>query len=412
MQGESAISSEAAKALPPAPERRLTALPLLGLIAAMMLGGLGLYRISRAFYTLTARPLEGFVAIDLHERYIEVHEWMAGRPVYGVIHTAMYPPATYVMLWPFMGWTSLPVARVIWAGTCLLALVLLVRMAVVEGLARGWQFQLLVAAAAMSNYALSIAVSSGQLPLQSVLAMSAALLVAVRTPRNLSGDLLAAALFVAAMVKPQIAIPFGWVLLLSPGRIRPALFAVVAYLALTLLAVSFQGSQIWAPHAKQFKWAATHAMEGYGNLDIWLASAGFPSLILPAWIVVLGALGAWVYFHRRSDVWILMGVAALVARMWAYHRDYDDVLLLIPLVTLCRLIWNGPSRQYYSAMMLLVILVLVMGFPTRMVRFVPWNGCIPTSRVATWITILGYLLWVARGPGIAASAQSRKIGVA
>jgi hypothetical protein len=235
-------------------------------------------------------------------------------------------------------------------------------------------------------------------------------------PRNLSGDLLAGGLFVAAMIKPQIAIPFGWVLLLTPGRMRPALIAVVAYLALTLLAVSFQGSttsnhgsQVWTPQVKQFKWASTHGMEeGYGNLNVWLASAGFPSLILPAWIVVLGSLGAWVYFHRRGDVWIVMGVAALVARMWAYHRDYDDVLLLIPLVTLCRLIQYERSRHYYSALMLLVFLVLVMILPARAARFGHWGGCITTSRVAAWIAILGYLLWVARGSGIAAGTRLRK----
>jgi hypothetical protein len=379
----------------------------------MMFGSLGLYRIGRAFYTLTARPLEGPVAVDLRGRYAEVHEWMAGRPVYGVIHTAMYPPATYVMLWPFIGWTSLPAARVIWAGMCLFALVLLVRMAVVEGLARGWQFQLLVAAAVMANYAIGVAVDCGQLALQAVLAVAWSLLIAIRAPRSLSGDLLAAALFVAAMVKPQIAIPFWCVLLLTPSHMRPALFAMAAYIALTLLAVSFQGSHVWEAHTKQLKWASVHGMEeGYGNLNVWLASAGLPGLILPACIIVLGALGAWVYFHRRCDVWIVMGVTALVARMWIYHRNYDDVLLLIPLVTLCRLTRYGPLRQNYSSLMLLVLLVLVMIVPARSARFVHWEACITASHVASWVAVLGYLLWVARGSGIAAGAHRRTIGVA
>jgi hypothetical protein len=152
--------------------------------------------------------------------------------------------------------------------------------------------------------------------------------------------------------------------------------------------------------------------EGYGNLNVWLASAGLPGLILPGWIVILAALGAWVYFHRCADIWIVMGVTALVARMWAYHRDYDDVMLLIPLVTLCRLVCNVQSRQYYSALTLLVFLVVVMTLPARAATFVHWGGCINTSRVSAWIAILGYLLWVARRPGSAASTQLRKIRVA
>ena len=44
-----------------------------------------------------------FGAIDLKQRYHEVLAWFSGETVYGEIHTAVYPPASYTMLWPFLG---------------------------------------------------------------------------------------------------------------------------------------------------------------------------------------------------------------------------------------------------------------------------------------------------------------------
>ena len=45
-------------------------------------------------------------AIDLRQRHNEVQAWFAGRPVYGEIVTAVYPPASYAILWPLMGWLT------------------------------------------------------------------------------------------------------------------------------------------------------------------------------------------------------------------------------------------------------------------------------------------------------------------
>ena len=43
-------------------------------------------------------------------------------------------------------------------------------------------------------------------------------------------------------------------------------------------------------------------------------------------LILLGGLGAWVYRFRRVDVWLLIGVSAVIARLWTYHRTYDDLL--------------------------------------------------------------------------------------
>ena len=60
-------------------------------------------------------------AIDLKFRCLEVQAWLAGSPVYDEIDHGVYPPATYALLWPFLGWGDFPVTRWFWAFTSLVA---------------------------------------------------------------------------------------------------------------------------------------------------------------------------------------------------------------------------------------------------------------------------------------------------
>ena len=61
-------------------------------------------------------------AIDLRQRHNEVQAWFSGRPVYGDIVTAVYPPASYAILWPLLGWLSVTSVRWFWAATTVCAL--------------------------------------------------------------------------------------------------------------------------------------------------------------------------------------------------------------------------------------------------------------------------------------------------
>ncbi len=293
--------------------RRLRAVGLIVVVVtAVLLGARDIKNLASAFDSLVLAPgLD--TAVDLRLRYTEVRAWMAGEPVYGTIKTAMYPPATYGMLWPLIGWTSWGAARWIFAISCGLSLIYLVRRVVLEGHDAGWQFKLLVASVLLSNYAIGVAIYTGQISLQVLPPLICSLLIVTRRRSSWGADVAAAGLFIVAMAKPQVALPFGWLLLLAPGRFRPAVLAAVGYLLVTLLSASFQGSHMWAANLNQFKWAAKHGMEeGYGNVNVWLASAGLQRWIMPTWAALFGGLGAWVYLHRRVDVWVLMGVSAIV----------------------------------------------------------------------------------------------------
>src|SRR5215475_11010952 len=58
-------------------------------------------------------------AADLKMRYQEVQLWFSGNPVYSgqaqAMH-AVYPPASYAMLWPLLGWLAFTPARGLWAA--------------------------------------------------------------------------------------------------------------------------------------------------------------------------------------------------------------------------------------------------------------------------------------------------------
>ena len=61
-----------------------------------------------------------FDAVDLLNRYKEVNRWFSGMPVYGAMNNADYPPASYTMLWPLVGWLNLRDVRWLWAITTLM----------------------------------------------------------------------------------------------------------------------------------------------------------------------------------------------------------------------------------------------------------------------------------------------------
>jgi hypothetical protein len=66
-----------------------------------------------------------------------VHNWFAGRRIYGELGSAVYPPATYVLLWPLVGWLDVGAARLLWGLTTVIALGAIIYLLVRESGAEG-----------------------------------------------------------------------------------------------------------------------------------------------------------------------------------------------------------------------------------------------------------------------------------
>jgi hypothetical protein len=60
--------------------------------------------------------------VDLKPRHVEVRRWFSGLPGYSVLKDAVYPPASYSLLWPLIGWLPLEPAGWLWTATAIVAL--------------------------------------------------------------------------------------------------------------------------------------------------------------------------------------------------------------------------------------------------------------------------------------------------
>ena len=369
--------------------------------AIALMSVLALMKLGEEFWRLTLDS-SSIGAIDLKFRYTEVHLWFAGKPVYSELDKAVYPPASYVMLWPLLGWIEgLTLARWFWAATTLVALVWLVYLVVKESDAEMPLELVFVALIPLSMNATGSTIGNGQLTVYIIPALLAGLLLLQKGKQNWSKDILASAFILFALVKPSITVPFFWIVLFIPGRLRPALLITLGYIGLTLFAVSFQEPGLLSlihDWTVRISAVAVRVEGGYANLSIWLAALGLEELSLPASLFALVALGFWIFLHRHMDIWLNLGVTAIVARFWTYHRWYDDLLILLPMITLFRIAKQDSSadRSAVLAGVLLAITVLAMFAPYRVLYLPsPWSLLFTGGHAIVWIVVLIFLLYQA-----------------
>ena len=168
-------------------------------------------------------------AIDLKNLHGWVTAWFAGQPIYEARWSAAYPPASYIMLWPFLGWLSLTPARWLWAITSVAALVAIVMLFLRVSGAGTRSERWFVALLVLSLTGTAVTIGNGQLILHILPALLAAVLLMERPRAGFSDELIVAGLFTWTLVKPSVAAPFLWVLLFGWKRWRPALLVLVGY---------------------------------------------------------------------------------------------------------------------------------------------------------------------------------------
>lgn len=276
--------------------------------------------------------LEPYSAHDLKYRVAEVAHWFAGQPVYGVVDGAVYPPASHAILWPLLGWLDLGAARALWAATTLLAVALLGVLLFRLARPAPVRHRLLLAGLPAAAYPVQMSILLGQMGVHVVAAAAAgaAFLFARRTVRW-STDLAAALLLAAALVKPTLSAPLVIVVLIATRRMRPAVLTFGFYTGLTLVAAAAQPADLPALVRDWLAITGTRVslLEGVPNLHLLLAAIGLESWTMPATLAVMLAFATWAYRNRGGDPWLLLGVAALVARFGTHGRLYDDALLIL-----------------------------------------------------------------------------------
>ena len=353
------------------------------------------------FWRLWQPGLKGGVDLKLLHRF--TRDWFAGAPVYSEEIHAVYPPATYAIMWPLLGWLPLPAALWFFAALSVLTLAWCIRLVVRECCAEGVLEISLAALIPASMYATGAAIGNGQFTVPVITLLMAGLLLMRPKPQQRPAWVLAVVLILIALVKPTVAGPFFWILLFVPASPRPAVLVASGYVALTLFAAAFQELS-FTGLLREMMIRGTLAGTGGGqtgnvaNLHIGLNELGLPGWILPVSLVTLLFLGFWVYSHRRVELWLLLGVTAYFTRVWTYHRWYDDLLILLPMVAFFRIAKarHVASNADVMAGILLAATMLFSLAPGGLFLFpAPWNSWYVATQFVVWLAGLAFLLRMA-----------------
>ena len=296
------------------------------------------------------------------------------------------------MLWPVFGWSDLGTARQVWALLNLAALVTLAvlcarRLNTHNPWARACLFL-----APFSMPALALALQVGQTTIVALSFALGAVLLARGPDVSWRRDLAVAALFDIALIKPSCTAPLLWVLLFVSNRIRAAALVVLGYLLLTIASAWFQPEPITVQIAAWLEHSERLYSRGYGALSNLAFDLGVPNASTPMALALLLAFGAWVSRFRRCNIWTLIAVGAIVARLWIYHLAYDDALLVLALPAIVREIVNRnvPARAL-SAWVVLIALLLVHWTPLSLSSHRDPGTVFSAAHVVVWLVMLAAL---------------------
>jgi hypothetical protein len=332
----------------------------------------------------------------------------------------MYPPATYVMLWPLLGWLKFGVARWLWAITTIALLSSLAYLTVRVSKADTPLLRVFVALLPFSMYATGAAIGNGQLPIHCMAALITSIWLLQKPQRPWQANALVAGLFCFALVKPALTAPFFGIILLAPAGRIPAFVVVAGYVLLTWFGASFQqldsiqfftewyksaaSGVEWGNVSSSFVWGesilttfdgAYFDISGLNNVHGLLSTVGLGQWNLPASLLILVGLGIWIYLHRDGDIWVLAGVAAFVDRFWTYHRWYDDLLILLPMIALLRIIHQestAPQRRWRAGILFAMTAIFMLA-PGGLYLFPPpWNQVYVGVQTLLWLAGLTFLL--------------------
>jgi hypothetical protein len=362
--------------------------------------GLSLLSIAFRLFSESYRLLlstEHAGAVDLLLRHGEIQRWFEGLPVYiNKKHTG-YPPASYVLLFPFLGFLSAQAARWLWWVITLVELSFLALWTIRFTHTTARLEKILVFLTFISAYPITVTIGNGQLGIH-ILTMFLCGLLLLQRGSDWRSESLASVFLLLASTKPSFSAPLYWIILFAVGRLRPIIFVGAGYVLLTGLALAFQPDPYLQIFADFFRHnAEVIDTDGAAQIAAWMNALG-----LRQWtpVITLGlffALGVWVLLNRRGNLWLLLGVSAIVARLWTYHRMYDDLLVLVPMIALLRLLRDYALTvdQKTIGGCLLGISWLALQMPASTYKFpFPWNMPYEMGWPAIWGSMLFYLIYM------------------
>ena len=261
--------------------------------------------------------------------------------------------------------------------------------------------RVLIVATLLMTYPIPITIGNGQLGMHVLIAfLGGMILVSDARKVNWRIELTVAILWLFALTKPNVSVPFFWLALFVPRAWRLMILVGAGYVALTIFAAAFQPVDLPDLLIEMFKVSEQAITQNSGaHIPFWFSLLGWQSYSTLATLAFFVLLGAWVYWNCRADVWFLLGVAGIVARVWTYHRMYDDLLILPAMIALFRIVKRGVAADGSD---------VVAGFIWRMLAIAscagsmvyhpyPWNLPYHVGNPIIWFATLFYLTMYARG---------------
>lgn len=332
-------------------------------------------------------------AIDLRIMHEFVDSWFKGEPLKEILHL----PATYVMLWPFTGLISFESARWLWAVLYIVSLIWCSSIVIAETGIKKREEILFAVLFILSIYPTGITIGNGQVILFLLPAILTAVLMGRGRESDMAKDIIISFLFLFSSLKITVTAPFFLISLITQRAFRPLLIAACGYIILTYIAISYRDTgliqtlQVWLVDS-----SAKATTRGYANLHIWLGSLGLKQLIFPFSFVFISAFGVWLFIFRKIDIWIQLGVAAIVARIWTYHRLYDDLLIIVPMITIFRIVKSNQLSRNESLVADLLLLISWLGLlsPGFFLQLpFPLGTLSRTCQAIIWISMLIFLIY-------------------
>lgn len=366
---------------------------------------LAFLKISDEFFRLVLSD-SGNAAIDLKGLKRGINLWFSNRPIVAELRSAVYPPTSYAMLWPFIGWIDFSTARVVMAISFIPSLMLTAYLFLKNSLAKNTEELFVAALIPLSMNAVGVTIGNGQLGLHVLLLFVFAILLLKQKEVSFAKEILISIMILISLIKPSVTAPFLWILFIVYPNRRVIILTIFSYALLTLAAFYFRETNLQevvsvvSDTLNNIRWGTIvgTSHEGYANLHSLLAYLGLERLNLIASGIFFIIFGFWVYLNKKVDIWLILAVTAIFSRLWMYHRVYDDILLIVPMITLFRLVklehLNIGIKQI--SLILLIITTVSMIAPARLQLLAPWSYFFVWGHIIVWFVLLFWFLFLIR----------------
>ncbi len=292
-------------------------------------------------------PNSATQAKDLHTNWTEMQLVLHRQSPYGNVETASpYPPWTFpanVLLY----WPPWSLAKVYYAFVNLACVGLLAGWAWKVALRHGAYYALVVATSVTAFSSIATGLGLGQNAIVYTTFLVGALVSYQGGWHMLCGILLG-----IAMSKINIALPF-----ILPFIFRKDWKVVAAAAAYMLGATLFMAFWLHSPPLEMMNMWVVAAQRNngvpYGPASL-LTCVGVPADMASrsCAVVVLTAAVVTLAMLRKLPILVLFGLAAGFARLWTYHRVYDNIMLAFLLVGLADLYLRTRLRSVGAAWLL------------------------------------------------------------